>query len=1047
MAFMNFMGQGTLHSLGRLNRAARRRAKALGVRLAARRQMAARQSSDNIPSPVRIENLEGRCLLSASVYDQNGFYIPSGGPTINTFSGGGTVTFMGSSSEKNTMSVSLSSNGTTLIGTMNGVTSDFPLDKVSEIKMFGGNDGNSIDEASNVLVPTAIQGGTGNDTIITGNGNDTVDGSTGADSIVCGNGTDIARAEGDDATLTAGTGATTLIANGSDDLVKGGSTENLLLGYGKDDTLTRYTATTTTTTTSSSSTGGAVPATESSNTTSTSGSTSSTTSSSSPALPTDPPAGTYDHNGFYIPPGGPTITSFTGGGYVDFVGDTNKANTMTLTQEGQTLVGTMNGVTSYFPVDMVGTVKMWTGDDSDSISISPSVTVPVQIQANGSGNDSILAEGSGNVTIHGNTGHDSIVLGAGNSDIAWGPGNYTTLVAGSGNDTIFASGDDDSVLGGPGYDELISSGENDTVKPGSANNYGDFVEAIATPPVTSTVDPSISATGPTTIQAGHMIAVQALDSGLPSGVTALTALFQWNFGDTTSGSQYNTLEGFNAAHEYNTPGKYTITLKITLPNGTTDTTTMPVTVLAPSVRTIYVSTSGSNSNSGLSPSSPIQSIAQVNSMLSSNTTVLFEDGDTFDMSTGLNINGYSNVTLSNYGSGADPVFMWSGARDGAQMITTESGSLDVTIQNITFNSIFDTDTSETGMPFAIVPEGFDISIVGCTFLNVGYAVQGAGAPVGLLVENCSVPSLTGLRGYFVWVEGTDINIYGNNVVTSCDEHDIRDVGANRVNISYNTLQNLDTKATISLEEGEYVYVYKNTLKYGGAGAQTPQNVDSATAAAARMEWVVFDSNTAIGMEFQIGPATDHLMFRNNISFISSGQAYNINSYNSEYDTNVSDLTIVNNTAIDSGVSGDFLKTSSAGETGVDVVNNLFVAPKLEIGINGSYDVYITASSTAGLTFSHNVWAVGVPTREDPAAELYMSPDLSMSGMLSPAQWNAEPGVSDDHFASVTLNSDNEPATDSIAYTGGIWVAGVYLDAGGDVRTSADFGVGAFLPEG
>lgn len=474
---------------------------------------------------------------------------------------------------------------------------------------------------------------------------------------------------------------------------------------------------------------------------------------------------------------------------------------------------------------------------------------------------------------------------------------------------------------------------------------------------------------------------------------------------------------------------------------------MPITVLTPSVRTIYVSTSGNDNNNGLSPSTPIKTIAKADTMLSSNTQLLFEDGDTFDETSELSINGLHDVTIGSYGSGAQPVILWTGARDGAQMITTESGSLDVTINNLTFNSIYDQDTSETGMPFAIVPAGFDISIIGCTFLNVGYAVQGAVAPVGLLVENCSVPSMTGLRGYFVWVQGTDINIYGNNVVTSCDEHVIRDYGANRVNISYNTLQNLDTKATVTLEEGEYVYVYKNILKYGGAGAQTPQNANSTTAGAARMEWVVFDSNTATGIEFQVGPGTDHLMFRNNVSYISGGQAFNINAYNSEYGTNVSDLTIANNTAIDSGTTGNFLKTSSAGATGVYVVNNLFVAPSLEIGINGSFDVYLNATSTEGLTFSHNVWAVGIPTREDPAAEMYMDDDLSMAGMLSGAQWNAEPGVSDDHFADVTLNAEDLPASDSIAYDGGVWVAGVTLDAGGFVRSSGDFGVGAFLPEG
>jgi hypothetical protein len=53
-----------------------------------------------------------------------------------------------------------------------------------------------------------------------------------------------------------------------------------------------------------------------------------------------------------------------------------------------------------------------------------------------------------------------------------------------------------------------------------------------------------------------------LGGGLPH-----TASYRWDFGDTSSTSAYNVLPGFNAAHVYDTPGNYTLTLRVTNENG------------------------------------------------------------------------------------------------------------------------------------------------------------------------------------------------------------------------------------------------------------------------------------------------------------------------------------------------------------------------------------------------------------------------------------------------------------------------------------------------
>ena len=80
--------------------------------------------------------------------------------------------------------------------------------------------------------------------------------------------------------------------------------------------------------------------------------------------------------------------------------------------------------------------------------------------------------------------------------------------------------------------------------------------------------------------------------------------------------------------------------------------------------TYYVSTSGSDSNSGCSSSAPWLSIAKVNATtFAAGDSILFEDGDSWTGELhplGSGTNGH-NIEISNYGSGADPIIAGAGA--------------------------------------------------------------------------------------------------------------------------------------------------------------------------------------------------------------------------------------------------------------------------------------------------------------------------------------------------------------------------------------------------
>jgi len=114
-----------------------------------------------------------------------------------------------------------------------------------------------------------------------------------------------------------------------------------------------------------------------------------------------------------------------------------------------------------------------------------------------------------------------------------------------------------------------------------------------------------------------------------------------------------------------------------------------------------------------------------------------------------------------------------------------------------------------------------------TFLNIDDAVNGSIKPTGVIVQDNTAPLLTGLRGYFTWVDGTDWTIIGNTVANSTREHVIRSnsMDTDRVLIEDNNLAKAwrpddpgeVTKCTINFRSGHDIYIADNTLSGGTIG--------------------------------------------------------------------------------------------------------------------------------------------------------------------------------------------------------------------------------------
>jgi hypothetical protein len=540
----------------------------------------------------------------------------------------------------------------------------------------------------------------------------------------------------------------------------------------------------------------------------------------------------------------------------------------------------------------------------------------------------------------------------------------------------------------------------------------------------------------TTISAGQSVFVHGTASSLGSG-SPQNALYKWDFGD--SGSEYNTLNGFNAAHTYANPGTYTIKLTLTNQAGKTNQKSITVTVASASRKQVYVSSSGSDSNSGTS-SSPVRSFSKAASLAktASNIEVLFRRGDTFDVSGGMDVEG-SNVVIGAYGSGNKPVIRWTASVSGYPSIISAKGN-EIAIQDLTF-------TSTTATPLAIRPTGNNLTIRNNQFLRLGYAINANGRPDGMLVQGNTAPDVGGIKSYFVWGEGTDHAYIDNTVANSREEHVIRVVGADRVLVWDNDLTNTtgqvsgdDTpKGALTLHKGSYYWVAQNNLNKGPVAIGPLGNGDGLNDTAARFRYGVFDGNV-FDTKIAIDHGAERIMFRNNV--IKSGDtAILLEGYNSSYGRTTVDVAIVNNTVINNNDGGRFIRVEK-GASGVMLANNLYVAPNLYTGPGETASVYVEDSGLASFKFiDNNVWANASSSIWAQNGQNYVGTSAGVqSNYKDASEWNAMSGVGTDTFSDVAISSSYAPTSSTVVNATGDYFMGVFQDINGKVRD--DWTVGA-----
>lgn len=129
----------------------------------------------------------------------------------------------------------------------------------------------------------------------------------------------------------------------------------------------------------------------------------------------------------------------------------------------------------------------------------------------------------------------------------------------------------------------------------------------------------------------------------------MDATFAWDFDadDNDPDGNYENASGFIAAHVFEDPGTYRVHLDVYDADGETASEDITITVSAFSGTTYYVAQDGSETNTGLSMDDPFPTPEQAlsSSILGPNVRVLFKNGDTFTMSSSVNVSDESGPII------------------------------------------------------------------------------------------------------------------------------------------------------------------------------------------------------------------------------------------------------------------------------------------------------------------------------------------------------------------------------------------------------------------
>jgi len=444
--------------------------------------------------------------------------------------------------------------------------------------------------------------------------------------------------------------------------------------------------------------------------------------------------------------------------------------------------------------------------------------------------------------------------------------------------------------------------------------------------------------------------------------------YAWDFGDgdagnwSTNGNSRNTAMGYVAAHVYEQPGTYIATLAVTDTQGGTHAYHQEITVAPFAGTTYYVSSSsGSDGNSGLSPTAPLASFGAAMSKVGTNRRILFKRGDTWTTWGGEPIGwegpgivgAYYHSDGSDDRSRAKPHIVITG--DGSGLGCNGPWASDWRIMDLHFSAAGSTigwglDLGWEGavrwLLLRVETDGFDVGI-GCTAAGTAFVEN--------TVAECNVHDILGIG---VYLAGSRLAVLGTRITDMGESHSLRVWHAQKAVFSENmcyypgpTRQALKLHG-YDLGQGpatEYVVVSNNSFRGSTyAVAIAPENAQSDEP----IRHVVVERNVITPddqMVVGVYVSADDVTIRNNIFDGTGGPGWLTAVYLSDgAGSALHDIKICNNTAYQGGSASEF-RLCSIDSSAQDTVvrNNLASAPYTS-------DRWLIVGSGSGLVADHNL---------------------------------------------------------------------------------------------
>jgi hypothetical protein len=447
--------------------------------------------------------------------------------------------------------------------------------------------------------------------------------------------------------------------------------------------------------------------------------------------------------------------------------------------------------------------------------------------------------------------------------------------------------------------------------------------------------------------------------------------YEWDFGDPTG--RWNNLPGWNAAHIYDRPGQYTITLTVRGSDGKETHRSTFVRIAADDRQKVYVSAEGNDASDGSAPNRAVRTVPRAFHLAKDNAWVLFRRGDVFDISAPVHL--YSRgLRMGNYAQGnlnaPLPVLRKvQGPPKDVSMFVCQPKCADTLVDGIEFDSIFDykSEYNVKKVPaWGFTVGGTNFAIRNCSFRNLTDGINTALRPVGVLVQDNHFSKE--IRGYCFYANGSDHVVVGNVMLHSHQEHLIRatEPGVTRILIAYNDLSRPNKiKGCIELRMASWFcvagnYIHNGTLRVG------PQEQDKTQFPMWRdykCEWGIIQDNRLEDLFFNVRLGTSHVIFRNNVIRMDARPgpakpedgdwAIIIECEKPGYDEvrKISDVRIEHNTILNFTGHGHLLFLHGK-PVSLAVRNNVYITGN-QPGTAGG--IYTTTAEIGGLDVQNNIY--------------------------------------------------------------------------------------------